>query len=147
MTASRTAPYLYWDTSVFIPLFTAAELERRAIAERLLVQAQGGGAEIVTSVFTIAEARRDPGRPPAAASSVSAAAQFFALRIIVMVPLNRRIAMAAASIGERYGLKPPDAVHLATALDVGAERLLTWDDGFFRGVLRDRAPLPIERPA
>lgn len=40
-------------------------------------------------------------------------------------PVDRRIAEAAAILRGKYRLKTADAVHLATALDTGADRFIT----------------------
>jgi predicted nucleic acid-binding protein len=40
-------------------------------------------------------------------------------------PVTRETARFAAGLGSRYGLGAVDAVHLATALDVGADRFIT----------------------
>lgn len=136
----------YWDRSVFVPLFTPNEPDRATIAQRLLQEASLTANQIVTSVFTIAETRRDRGRDPLAPGAAERIARFFARERVVLIILDLRIAERAAQIGEQYGLKPPDAVHLATALEAGCDRFLTWDDGYFRGALRTASPLPIARP-
>ena len=43
-------------------------------------------------------------------------------------------------MGDEYGLKPPDAIHLATAIQYNCAELLVWDDAFIRRV--NRRPIP-----
>ena len=42
-----------------------------------------------------------------------------------LLPVNDQIADLAVSLGTVYGLKAADAVHLATAVNAGAERFIT----------------------
>ncbi|HET6873683.1 MAG TPA: type II toxin-antitoxin system VapC family toxin [Acidimicrobiales bacterium] len=42
-----------------------------------------------------------------------------------LLPANEAVADLAAALGASYGLRAPDAVHLATAVGVGADRFLT----------------------
>jgi predicted nucleic acid-binding protein len=44
---------------------------------------------------------------------------------VVLVPCNDDIAIQATSLGVRYGLKAPDAVHLSTAVDAAADYFVT----------------------
>ena len=47
--------------------------------------------------------------------------------ILVLEPLTMEIADRAASLRASYNLRTPDAIHLATSLDVGAEVYITND--------------------
>jgi len=42
--------------------------------------------------------------------------------------LSRLIARSAGDIGEQIGVKPPDAVHVATALAIGCGYFVTFDE-------------------
>lgn len=42
-----------------------------------------------------------------------------------LVPADTRIAMIGAALRTKYRLKTPDALHLATAIAVGADRFVT----------------------
>lgn len=42
-----------------------------------------------------------------------------------LAPVDRAIAQAATALGARHGLKAADAVHLATAISLGADRFIT----------------------
>jgi predicted nucleic acid-binding protein len=48
------------------------------------------------------------------------------------VPISSAIAATAARMRVRYGLKLPDAIQLATALDLEAAALITHDRDFAR---------------
>ena len=47
-----------------------------------------------------------------------------------MVPLSTAVASLAAQLRVQYRLKLPDAVQLASALDIGAAALVTHDQDF-----------------
>lgn len=40
-------------------------------------------------------------------------------------PIDTQVAALSVTLGAAYGLKAPDAIHLASAVDVGAERFVT----------------------
>jgi predicted nucleic acid-binding protein len=44
-----------------------------------------------------------------------------------LLPITTRIAEAAADLRARYNLRTPDALHVATAIDVGCDAFLTND--------------------
>lgn len=44
-----------------------------------------------------------------------------------LVDINRQIALLAAKIRADYNIKAPDAVHLASAIEVGAKTFITTD--------------------
>lgn len=72
---------------------------------------------------------------------------FFKHEFIEVVPLDRATGELAAQFGEQYGLKPADAIHLATAVRTRASVLMAWDGSFFRHDAMRGAPILIERPA
>lgn len=52
-------------------------------------------------------------------------ALFYILSFINLIPLDSPTAMLAAQFGATYKLKAPDAIHLATAVQAGAEVFVT----------------------
>ncbi len=50
--------------------------------------------------------------------------------LISVVNVDRSIALKAAQLRAKYGLKPPDAIHLATAIERNCEYFVTTDNGF-----------------
>ena len=144
MTTSRirmmTSPLRrrYLDASVFVAFLneesipTADGTPRVAVARRILEQAAAGTCRIVTSALSVAEVRIFPGAtvaPPAGAG-------IFDPQRIQVVNLDLAIALSAQALGNAYNLKPPDAIHLATAIRHGCDELLVWDDAFIRRVNR-----------
>lgn len=55
-----------------------------------------------------------------------------ALGAFEIVPVSQQIAVTAASVRASFGLRLPDALQAATALEVGAVALVTHDRDFSR---------------
>ena len=66
--------------------------------------------------------------------------QLFSQPYVGLVDVDIVIASNAQRLGEEYTLKPPDAIHLATAIQHICYELLAWDDDFIRRV--NRTPIP-----
>lgn len=47
------------------------------------------------------------------------------LASLVILPLDEEVADVGVTLGAKYGLRAPDAIHLATAVVWGAERFFT----------------------
>ena len=141
---------VYWDASVFISFFQEGNdptvAYRREQARLLLEDARKGEFTIVTSAFTRAEVRRGREAPGLTAEWHATISAFFKQRFIQMIPVDRTIAEMAAEYGERFSLRPPDAVQLATAVYVKAHLFLAWDRDFHRQEAMRGAPIPIEEP-
>ena len=119
---------IYWDTSCFICLLNDQEHDRRLICEDVLNHARGGEVEILTSCFTIAEVIRPKGQPnPLAAEHVDKIRRMFRWPWIVTVEVDPRLAHIAAELAQQHGIKPPDAVHAASAILHRAKTLYAWD--------------------
>jgi predicted nucleic acid-binding protein len=56
---------------------------------------------------------------------------------LTLIPCSDQISMTAVSLGVRYGLKGPDAIHLATAIDAGADQFLTNNRKDFPTTIRE----------
>ena len=116
-------------------ILTADGRTRVAVARGIFAEAIAGGRRIVTSALSVAEVRNPPG---ATASQLVApgGAGIFELPCLRVVNVNMTIALAAQRLASHHNLKPPDAIHLATAIRHGCAELLVWDDAFIRRVNR-----------
>jgi predicted nucleic acid-binding protein len=56
--------------------------------------------------------------------------QFFTRRTVVVAAIAPAVIERATDLRIRYRLKTPDAIHLATALESGADAVLTGDRDF-----------------
>jgi predicted nucleic acid-binding protein len=110
--------YLLEGNAQFLPLFIG------------LFEAEAAGElQIVISTITLAEVLTGPLR-----SGNDALAHRYekALDHYTVAPVTSALAATAARMRARYGLKLPDAIQLATALDEEAAALVTHDRDFAR---------------
>ena len=108
--------YLLEDHPVLAPRFVG------------LFEAEAAGRiQIAISTLTIAEVLTGPcqrGADALARRYEKALLQFS------VVPVNAEIAVSASRLRVRYKLRLPDAIQLATALEIGAHALVTHDRDF-----------------
>ena len=113
-----TAPFIY-------VLQDHADLAARFVG---LFEAEAAQAlHIALSTVTLAEVLAGPFK---AGQEALARRYERALNQFEVVPVTAAIAAQAARLRARYGLKLPDAIQLATALEVGAAALVTHDRDF-----------------
>ncbi len=142
---------LYWDSCVFIHALQQTP-DLAPVLKVVITSAQSGDLVIVTSTFTLAEVIGRPRRSFTAADE-KLVRELFENPYIVVRDLTRPIATEARRIVVEHGLKPPDAVHVATALDAGVAVFHTTDGhGGKRGLLDANGrigspPLTIEPPS
>jgi len=113
-----TAPFIYvleshpqWADQ-FVGLFEAAAK---------------GNLTIALSTITLAEVLTGPFK---AGQTALAKRYEKALSQYQVIPVSAAIAALAAQLRARYRLKLPDAIQLASALDIGAAALVTHDRDF-----------------
>lgn len=114
------------DTVVFIYLLEnkGAAAER---ATQLLKRVEAGSMEAVFSSIGMIEILTGPkqlGREDLAVQYKEYLARFPHLTI---AGINERIVDIAADLRARYSIRTPDAIHIATAIDFGAEQFFTND--------------------
>ena len=117
------------DAGVVIALLDASD-RHHAEARRALEQALLAADELVLPVSAYAEALVGPMRRGAAeAAIVDALVDALPARV---EPASRLIAQRAAQLRARFGvgLRLPDALVIATALHLGADRIITTDAGW-----------------
>ncbi len=116
----------YWDSCVFIDLLqqtpdrieACEELHRRAVANEIIV---------VTSVFTLVEVCHLPKSGLSPREQREKIVTFFENPYIVVRQLDRIIALRASEITQDHGLTNADAIHVATALEMKAAVMYTYD--------------------
>ncbi len=125
-------PYL--ESSVFIAFIKGEVIggvDRGEIAQNIFDDAANGRWPVFTSTFTLAEVFRDRRRPQLSVTEEQRIDAFFQHEYIKLVTLDRDVAELARKLARAHGLRPADAVHLASAIKAKADELLTWDEGNF----------------
>ncbi len=113
-----TAPWIYLleDHAEFAPRFLG-----------LFEAAERGQVQLALSTVTLAEVLTGPFK---AGQTALAKRYETALSAYQVVPLSAEIASLAAQLRVQYRQKLPDAVQLASALQIGAAALVTHDRDF-----------------
>ena len=115
-----TAPWIYIleDHPVFAARFLG-----------LFEAAEKGRLRLALTTVTLAEVLAGPFK---AKQTALAKRYEKALNRYQVVPLSAQVAALAAQLRGQYRLKLPDAVQLASALDISAEALVTHDRDYSR---------------
>ena len=95
----------------------------------LFEAAQAGHLNLAISTITLAEVLTGPfkaGQTPLAKRFENALSRY------TLLAVTPSVAVLAAQLRARYGLRLPDAIQLATALDSGATAFVTHDRDFSR---------------
>lgn len=125
---------IYWDSGLFIELLQGTG-EHLVALNQIVEAAKQGDVILVTSALTLAEvlgqrvASVKNGGPtkPISDEAADRIGAFFEHEWIAIRPCTGYIGRLAGQIARKHSLKPPDAVHAATALDAGVSVLQTRD--------------------
>jgi predicted nucleic acid-binding protein len=124
-------PYL--DSSVYIAAISL-EAGRCDIARQILEAADHGNIQIVASTWVAAEVIKMKGETePLSLEREVEIDSIFQNKQITWVELDLNVAVEARHVARDHGLRPGDAVHLASAIRGNADVLLRWD-GRFKGL-------------
>ncbi len=117
------------DTSVWIHHFEGSEPYGRA-ADAVLEAVSGGLVGAVASELVLLELLVAPLRKGAqdVADEIEMALLHFPH--LQLAPVTRGVLVRAAEIRARYGLRAPDAIMVATAVESGATLAVTNDDAW-----------------
>ncbi|MFC2009082.1 type II toxin-antitoxin system VapC family toxin [Chloroflexota bacterium] len=125
---------VYWDSSVWIALIkgeTVDGVDRCRVPRMILEDAAEGKVTIFISRLVQVEVHKRHGASPLTRSQDDQLqADFFSHEYIKKIDVDASIAERARQIAWLHGLKPADAIHVASALKVHAEVLHHWDDHF-----------------
>lgn len=126
-TADLMPPLVYVDTNLFISALEGPG----AIADHawwILEAIDEGEIRAMTSELTLAEVLVHPLRRGDTALVETYRAMISPSKVFSVVPVDRSVLFEAARLrAEHTALRLPDAIHLATALAVGADHLVTRD--------------------
>lgn len=148
---------VYWDACAWIAYIqqerpgkgSSVTEDRYAMCKGVLKAAEAGILEIATSAFTLAEVCKNPEIKTSPADDL---ARFFDKSYILLTNVDKNVGIRAQrlQLSGVSKLKPPDAVHLASAIVSRSEIVHTFDEGLldlsevFEGL--DGKPLRIEKP-
>ena len=86
-----------------------------------------GGLVVITSVLSLVEVLKGCFRASDEVRSRRYLNLFGATEGVEVLDVDREIAIGAARLRSRYGLRTPDAIHIATAVAAGASAFVTTD--------------------
>jgi predicted nucleic acid-binding protein len=119
---------LYLDASAIIYGVEGVDSVRQAVIAwiaRAEAENASGGA-ILTSRLSRLECRVFPLREQQV-ELLACYDEFFVRRSLTVVEIAASVIERATDLRVRYGLKTPDAIHVATAIDLQADLILTGD--------------------
>ncbi len=116
------------DTSALVYLVEGTSAARERLSQRLGPVLAAPTGQVVASRLARLERRVKPLREGNSALLEQHDAIFAAEELLV-VEVSATVIERATELRARHGFKTPDAIHLATAIEAGAEAFLTGDAG------------------
>lgn len=123
-----------WDACTWIALIQNEKIivsgkgleDRGGMCRMVIEAAKKGSVEIVTSTLCLAEVCKHPDKK----ATSDKLADYFENDYVALVSVDTAVGERARQlmIAGYSGLKPPDAVHIATAAITGVEQMHTFDD-------------------
>lgn len=137
---------IYWDSDAFLG-WLQEETDKVELCKGTLGRAKAGEVIIFTSALTIAEVLWRRGGPRLPKDKAIVLRKFFRQSYIRVRGVSRAIAESAQDVVWDHGIKPKDAIHVATALEAGILTLETFDGDLLKktgtiGSLVIRKPIP-----
>jgi predicted nucleic acid-binding protein len=121
----------YWDSCAFLG-FLNNEADKADKCEAVLNAAGEGQIDIVTSALTLTEVIKTKGGPPIPRDQEQKIRDFFEHPWIIVREVDRFVAEQARDLIWAHSLKPYDAIHLATALNLKLSVMDTFDDDLIK---------------
>jgi len=117
---------IYWDSCVYISCIQE-EIGRIEALRDILRLATKGEVLFVASTLVIAEVTKLDRPDIASADQAKLIHAFFENDYISVRNVDRQTSEDAAEISRQFGLKPHDAIHVATAIRTQCDSLQTYD--------------------
>ena len=121
---------IYLDSSAIIYGIEGTQELHGAVIARV-AKTEAGGGVFSTSRLSRLECRVVPLRR-GQTDLLSRYDEFFLRRSLQIIDIGGSVIDLATDLRVRYGLKTPDAIHVATAMDCGADLILTGDHDMAR---------------
>jgi predicted nucleic acid-binding protein len=135
---------IYWDSATFLAYFQE-EASRVDLCRGTLERAETGEVCIITSALTIAECLWLRGSAPIPKNRAQVVRQFFRHSYIRVRNVTRKTSEMAQDLVWDYGIRPKDAIHVATALEARVPIIETFDEPFIRKTMLIGSPALIIR--
>ena len=137
---------IYWASDAFLG-WLQSEPGKAELCEGTLLRADAGEVLIVTSTLTIAEVLWMQNAPPIPKDKAEIVRRFFRRSSMRLRNVTRVVSESAQELVWDHGVKPKDAIHVATALEAKVQALETFDDGLLKKSGKIGAPpLLIRKP-
>jgi predicted nucleic acid-binding protein len=138
---------VYWDSVCFLG-YLLEEEDKVSSCEEVLIDAQDGKLQIVTSALTIAEVLAVRNLPRVPSDQRQTVESFFKNDFILVRGITRRTAEVARGLVWDSGILPKDALHVAAALEAQLPMLHTFDGGLLKksGKVGGIPVLQIQKP-
>ncbi len=145
-------PASYWDACLFLSYIEGAR-DRTADLRELLEQAHAGKRRIATSVLSMTEVAFAKEEKDSRTLSPEVEHGIDALWVpgspVKMVELHPSLAREARGLIRQaltngQNLRPPDAIHLASALELDVDEFLTYDTKLLQ--MEKLVGIPIRKP-
>jgi predicted nucleic acid-binding protein len=125
-----TVELIYWDSATFLAYFQQ-EAGRVDLCQGTLERAEAGEIALITSTLTIAECLWLKGQKvPIPRNRAQIVRQFFRKSFIRMRNVTRKTSELAQDMVWDHGVRPKDAIHIATAIEAKVAIIETFDDPF-----------------
>ena len=121
----------YWDSCCFLG-YLGNEPDKADKCEPVLTAAEDGHIEIVTSALTLTEVIKVKGAQAIPKDQEKKIRDFFEHSWIIVREVDRFISEHARDLIWTHGLKPYDAIHLATALNLKLSVMDTFDSDLLK---------------
>jgi predicted nucleic acid-binding protein len=116
---------IYWDSDAFLGWFQE-EPGKVELCEGTIERAQNGETLIITSALTIAEVLWLRGGPPIPQEKDKLVRKFYRRSYIRVRDVTRAVSESAQDLVGKYGIRPKDAIHVATAKVIALETFDEW---------------------
>ncbi len=121
----------YWDSNCFLG-WLKKESGKYEKCQAVIEKAELGELEIITSAFTLAEVLYLRGKDKIEPDQAAMIRDFFTNEYIILINVDRGIAELAQNVVWNNGIRPKDAIHVASALKAGVPVLDTFDEGLLK---------------
>jgi predicted nucleic acid-binding protein len=121
----------YWDSNAFLGWLND-EKDKAGKCEGVLVAAEDGLLQIVTSALTLTEVIKMKGHPKIHRDKEVSIREFFENDFIIIREVDRFVAEDARELIWQHNVDPKDAIHLATALRLNLSVFDTFDDDLIK---------------